>query len=128
MFAAPLMGGLIDRSDRSRVVGGACVLQAVCLALGAGFVLFGASLVVIVVLAALSGVAATVPRPGLQALLPALACSPQELTRATAVWSAVDSAGFLLGGGVGGAAIAAVGAGAVVAAAGGDCDRARPAG
>jgi MFS family permease len=117
MFAAPLTGGLIDRGDRSRVVAGACVLQAVCLALAAGFVLAGASLVVIVVLAALSSIAATVPRPGLQALLPALACSPQEQTRATAAWSAVDSAGFLLGGGLGGAAIAAVGAGAVVAAA-----------
>lgn len=94
MFAAPLTGGLIDRGDRSRVVAGACVLQAVCLALAGGFVLAGASLVVIGVLAALSSIAATVPRPGLQALLPALACSPQELTRATALWSAVDSARF----------------------------------
>jgi MFS family permease len=117
MCAAPLAGGLIDRGDRSRVVAGACVLQAVGLALAAGFVLADASLVVIVVLAAVSGIAATVPRPGLQALLPALASSPQELMRATAAWSAVDSVGFLLGGGVGGAAIAAVGAGAVVVAA-----------
>lgn len=117
MFAAPLTGGLIDRGNRSRVVAGACVFQAVCLALAAGFVLADASLVVIIVLAALSSIAATVPRPGLQALLPALASSPQELARASAAWSAVDSAGFLLGGGVGGAAIAAVGAGAVVVAA-----------
>jgi MFS family permease len=117
MCGAPLAGGLIDRGDRSRVVAGACVLQAVCLALAAGLVLADASLVMIVVLAALSSIAATAPRPGLQALLPALASSPQELTRATAVWGAVDSAGFLLGGGVGGAAIAAVGAGAVVVAA-----------
>jgi MFS family permease len=117
MCAAPLAGGLIDRGDRSRVVAGACVLQAVGLALAAGFVLADASLEVIVVLAALSSIAATVPRPGLQALLPALASSPQELMRATATWSAVDSAGFLLGGGLGGAAIAAGGVGAVVVAA-----------
>ena len=117
VFAAPLTGGLIDRRDRGRVVAAACAVQAACLGIAAALVLDHASLVVIVVLAALSSATATATRPGLQALMPALAPSTFELIRATAAWSATDSIAFMLGGGAGGIAIAGTGAGAIVAAA-----------
>jgi predicted MFS family arabinose efflux permease len=116
-WAAPLIGGLIDRGDRARVVAIACAAQAGCLAAAAVLVLGSAALALVVVLAALSSIAAIAPRPALQALMPALASSPDELTRATAMWGAIDNFGFLLGGGAGGIAIAAAGTGAVVAAA-----------
>ena len=117
VLAAPLTGGLIDRRDRGRVVAAACAVQAACLGIAAALVLDHASLVVIVVLAALSSATATATRPGLQALMPALAPSALELIRATAAWSAADSVAFMLGGGAGGIAIAGAGAGAIVAAA-----------
>lgn len=114
MVAAPFTGGLIDRGDRGRIVAMACALEAACAALVAALVIGGGSLAVIVALAALGSVAATATRPGLEALLPALAQTPAELTVATAAWSAVDNAGFLLGAGAGGTAIAGVGAGAIL--------------
>jgi hypothetical protein len=52
-----------------------------------------------VVLAVATGAAATAPRPALEALMPALVQTPEELTRASAAWGAIDNAGFLLGGG-----------------------------
>jgi MFS family permease len=117
VFAAPLTGGLIDRGDRGRVVAAACAVQAACLAIEAALVLDHASLAALVVLAATISAAATAARPGLQALMPAVASSTEELIRATAAWSATDSVAFMVGGGAGGIAIAEVGAGAVVAAA-----------
>jgi len=91
-LAAPLIGGLIDRGDRARVVAIACAAQAGCLAAAAVLVLGSTALALVVVLAALSSIAAIAPRPALQALMPALASSPDELTRATAMWGAIAAA------------------------------------
>jgi len=115
MVAASFVGGIVDRGDRGRVVSVACALQALCLGGAAALVLGGGSLPAIAALTAVGSVTAAAPRPALQALMPALANSPEELTRATALWSAGDNGGFLLGGGAGGIAIAAVGPGAVAA-------------
>ena len=115
MAAAPWTGRLLDRVDRARVaaVGAALVAAA---QLGTAFLMGAdAPLITIAALAAVAGAAATAPRPALEALMPALADSPQELTRATAAWSALDNGGFLLGSGLGGIAIAAVGPAPVVA-------------
>lgn len=117
MFAAPLTGGSLDRWDRTRVVATTCAVQGACLGVTAALILAGASLVPIAALAAVSSAAATASRPGLQAMMPALSRTPAELIGATAVWSAIDNAGFLIGAGAGGAAIAALGPGTVVAAA-----------
>ena len=116
VIAAPALGGLVDRLERGRVVAVACLVQAACLAVVAALVLERSSLVPIVILAAIASAAATALRPALQAGMPALARSPEELTRATAAWSVTDNGGFLVGAGAGGAAIALVGPGAVVAA------------
>ena len=115
VLVAPFAGGLIDRGDRARVAAIAAVVQAVCLAAAAALVFADASLLSVTVLAGATGALATAPRPALEALLPALSDSPDALTRATAAWSAIDNAGFLLGGGAGGLAIAAVGVGALIA-------------
>jgi MFS family permease len=117
VFAAPVTGSLIDRGDRARVVAVACAVEAVCLGVAAALALSGGSLAIIAILAAAAGAAATAPRPALQALMPALADSPEDLTRATAIWGGVDNVAFLLGGGAGGIAVAAVGVGGVLIAA-----------
>jgi MFS family permease len=114
MLAAPLTGSLVDRGERGRVVAVACVLQAACLGGVAALVFAHSSLVAIIALAAIGGTAATALRPALQALMPALASSPDELTQATAAWSVIDNGGFLIGAGGGGMAIALIGAGSVV--------------
>lgn len=117
VFAAPLSGGLIDRGDRARVVVKACSIQTACVGGAAALVLAGAHLAPVIVLAAISRTTATAPRPALQALTPALARTPEELTRSTSIWGAIDNFGFLLGAGVGGVAVAATGPGAIVAGA-----------
>jgi MFS family permease len=119
MLAAPLTGGLVDRGERGRVVAAACLVQAACLGGVAALIFAHSSLVAIIALAAIGGAAATALRPALQALMPALASSPDELTRATAAWSVIDNGGFLIGAGAGGTAIALIGAGAVVGVAAG---------
>ena len=119
VLAAPLSGALIDRAGRTAVVVGACALQAACIAVAAALVAGHAVLWPIIVTAAISGAVATAPRPALETLLPALASTPDELVRATAAWSGIDNAGFLLGGGAGGASIALLGAGAVISIAAG---------
>lgn len=117
--AATPAGWLIDRIGRATVVAGACALEALCLGATAAIMVAHGPLWPIVVLAAVMGAAATAPRPALEALLPALATTPEGLTRATAAWGAIDNGGFLLGGGAGAAAIAGLGAGAVTATAAG---------
>ena len=113
MVAAPLTGWLIDRIGRATVVAGACAVEAACVGASAAIMTAHGGLWPIIVLAAATGIAATAPRPALEALLPALAKTPEELTRATAAWGAIDNGGFLLGGGAGAAAIGVLGAGAV---------------
>jgi MFS family permease len=117
MVAAPFAGALVDRGDRARVVALACALQAASIAGVAGLVEAGAPLGAVLALAAVSGIAGTAARPALQALMPALARTPDQLTRATALWSATDSVAFLLGSGAGGLAIAVTGTVAIVVAA-----------
>lgn len=113
-LAAPFTAHLADRHDRARLVAFASGIQAVAFGGAAALVLTDAPLVALLALVAVGGGAGTAQRPAMEALMPALASTPDELTRATATWSALDNAGFLIGGGVGGMAIAAVGAGQVI--------------
>lgn len=115
VLAAPLAGVLIDRLGRAVIVAAACAVQAVCIGAASALMGVNGALGPIILVAAISGGAATAPRPALEALMPGLATTPDELVAATAAWSAIDSAGFLLGAGAGGAAIAIAGAGAVTA-------------
>jgi MFS family permease len=117
LLAAPLAGSLVDRLDRVRVVTGSCALAALALAVGALVVGHGLSLGWLVAVTVVISAVGAPPRPALEALLPALARSPGDLVRATALWSAGDSAGFLLGAGAGGVLLALAGPGTVMACA-----------
>jgi MFS family permease len=119
VVGAPVMAHQIDRFNRARLVALACLADAICVAGAGALAVAGTGLAPIVALCGLSSLIATAPRPALQALMPALARSPDELSRATRLWGAVDNGGFLLGAGISGAAIAAVGPGEVLLAAGG---------
>ena len=113
-IATPFIAGLIDRGDRQLVVLVSSVLAGLCL-LATGFAMArSGSIWLPAVLSGAVGVLAVAPRPALQALLPALAATPAELTVATAAWSAVDSTGFLIGGGLGGIALGVVGTATLV--------------
>ncbi len=102
MLAAPAVGAAVDRLDRSRIVLVSGVVQTLLAATMLAIVVADAPFVwLVVVVVLLSGAGAPV-RPALQAILPGLAHTPAALTRATAGWSGVDSAGFLVGAGVGG--------------------------
>ena len=121
LLVAPLAGHMIDRSDRGRVVAAFTALQAVALAGAATAVLLSAPLPLIVALVALVGALAAAPRPALQAQMPALAETPDELIHATAAWSALDNAGFLVGSGIGGIGVAILDSGPVLALAAAFC-------
>jgi MFS family permease len=115
VLTAPLTGHVIDRLGRAGVVAGACAVQALSIGAAAAVMSVHGALWVVILFAAASSAAATAPRPALEALMPALASTPDELVRATAAWSATDSVGFLIGGGAGGIAIALIGTAAVTA-------------
>ena len=118
---APIAGHTIDRRNRAWVVAAFTAGQALAAGGTAVLVLASAPFAVIVPAVALVGALAAAPRPALQAQLPALARTPDELTHATAAWSALDNVGFLLGSGFGGIAIAVLGPGPVLAIAAGVC-------
>jgi MFS family permease len=101
-LAAPFAGVVVDRRSRRDVliattIGRALVLLGIAAAVGAD-----APLAVVLVLAALFTVLATAHRPAQAALLPALASTPRQLAASNAIWTALDSIGFLAGALVGG--------------------------
>jgi MFS family permease len=70
VLAAPLAGILIDRLGRAVVVAAACAVEAVCIGAASALMGVDGALGPIILLAAMSGVAATAPRPALEALMP----------------------------------------------------------
>ena len=102
MLAAPPSGAAVDRLDRGRIVLVSVVAQAVLSAAVLAIVVSDAPFTWVVVVVVLLSATGAPVRPALQAILPGLAHTPAALTRATAAWSGVDSAGFLVGAGVGG--------------------------
>jgi MFS family permease len=96
-FAAPLASTLGDRFRRERFLFGVATTAAA--ALGASALAFYAtdSQALIYALAAVIGVASTLFRPALQAILPSLARSPGELIAANGATSTIESLGTLLG-------------------------------
>lgn len=117
MIAAPFIGHLVDRFQRDRVAASFCVAAASGMCIAGALVLADAPLWAVGLAVALTGATVSAPRPALQTLIPALARTPQELTRATAAWSALDNLGFMLGSGLGGIAVGAFDPGPVLLAA-----------
>ena len=116
----PFLTALADRRRRTRVMAASALSAALLLTLCAAFVYSDAAAIGVYVLQALAMVAGTLFRPAQAALLPSLATSPEELTAANGMSSAIEAvaifAGPLLTGGV--LALFGVGAALAVAAGG----------
>lgn len=93
---APSAASLGDRFRRERLLLAAAILGAVALA-GSAVAAFAASESAVYACAALFGISSTLTRPTLQALLPSLTRTPEELVASNAATSTVESLGTLVG-------------------------------
>jgi MFS family permease len=93
---APSAASLGDRIPRERLLLGAALLGVVSLA-GSALAAFAGSESGVFAGAAFFGISSTLIRPTLQALLPSLTRTPEELVAANAATSVVESLGTLVG-------------------------------
>ena len=108
-LAAPAMSLLGDRYPRRNVLLVLALARAAVLAGAAVLVWREGPAVVVFVLAAAFTAIGTGHKPAQAALLPSLADDPRQLAACNALWSTVDSVGFLAGAVAGGLLIAAGG-------------------
>ena len=114
---APFASSLADRMPRERFLGCVCLLGTLAFCASAAAYSFGPYATAIYAAAAVAAIASTLIRPGLQALLPSLASTPDELVAANATSSTLESLGTFVGPAVGGIVVAAADAGWVFAGA-----------
>ena len=93
---APFAASLGDRFRRERVLLAMSLLGSAALA-GSGAAAFAGERVLVFALAALVGLSSTMIRPALQALLPSLARTPEELIASNGATSTIESIGTLIG-------------------------------
>jgi MFS family permease len=93
---APFAASLGDRFRRERFLVALLAVGAVALGASAAAA-FADAVVLVFVFAAVFGLACTLIRPTLQALLPSLARTPEELIASNAATSTIESLGTLLG-------------------------------
>ena len=93
---APSAASLGDRIPRERLLLGSMLLGAVSLAASA-VAAFAGSESGVLVCAAFVGISSTLIRPTLQAILPSLTRTPEELVASNAATSTVESVGTLVG-------------------------------
>ena len=105
-LAAPGMSMLGDRYSRRNVLLVLALARAAVLAGAAAVVWEGGPPALVFALAALFTAIGTGHKPAQAALLPTLADDPRQLAASNALWSAVDSVGFLAGAALGGVLIA----------------------
>lgn len=115
---APGAASLGDRIRRERLLLGAALLGTVALA-GSAVAAFADSEAGVFTGAALFGISSTLIRPTLQALLPSLTRTPEELVSSNAATSTVESLGTLIGPLVAGALVEQARVGVTFAAAAG---------
>jgi MFS family permease len=96
-LAAPFAATLGDRFPREQFLAGTALVGAAALGGSAAAFFFGPSEAIVFGLAAVVGVASTLFRPALQAILPSLARSPEELIAANGATSTLESLGTLVG-------------------------------
>jgi len=113
---APGVAALGDRFRRERILFGAVALGAVALA-GSAVAAFAHSTSAVYGCAALVGISSTLIRPTLQALLPSLARTPEELIASNAATSTIESVGTLVGPLLAGALVAGASVGLTFAVA-----------
>ena len=95
-LVAPFAASLGDRFPRERFLLGISLVGCGALAASAA-AFFAGSLPLVFALAAVVGLAATLVRPALQALLPSLARTPEELIAANGATSTLEGLGTLVG-------------------------------
>lgn len=100
--AAPFAGALADRLPRRRVMVTSDVLRAAALCLAAALIATGAAPALVLTAVSVAGVAAAAFHPAQSALLPSITHTPEELTAANVVASAVDGIGSFVGPALGG--------------------------
>jgi MFS family permease len=115
---APFAASLGDRFRRERVLLVMTLLGAAALAASA-VAYFAGSRLLVFAFAAVLGLATTLIRPALQALLPSLARTPEELIAANGATSTIESLGTLVGPLLAGILVAVANAGVVFAGAAG---------
>src|SRR5919197_4568100 len=93
---APFAASLGDRFRRERFLLAMVLIAAAALA-GSGSSAFAGDLVSVFVLSAIVGLSTTLIRPALQALLPSLARTPEELIASNGATSTIESLGTLVG-------------------------------
>jgi MFS family permease len=109
---APFAASLGDRFPRERFLLAMVLVGAVALA-GSGAAAYAGTPVPVFVLAGVVGVSSTLFRPALQALLPSLARTPDELIASNGATSTVESLGTLVGPLVAGVLVSAADVGLV---------------
>src|SRR3954463_9754526 len=114
---APFAASLGDRWRRERFLGVVCLLGTIAFAASAAAYSLGPYSRAIYAAAAVAAIASTLIRPALQALLPSLASTPDELVAANAFSATLESLGTFVGPAVGGIVVAAADAGWVFAGA-----------
>jgi MFS family permease len=111
---APFAASLGDRFPRERFLLAMMLVGATALA-GSAAAFYADAVLLVFVFAALLGLAVTLIRPALQALLPSLARTPEELIASNGATSTVESLGTLLGPLVAGVLVSVADAGLVFA-------------
>jgi MFS family permease len=96
-LVAPFAASLGDRFRRERFLVGVALVGSAALAGSAAAYYAGKNQVLVFVLAGFVGLASTLVRPALQALLPSLARTPKELIAANSATSTVEGLGTLVG-------------------------------
>ncbi|HET6549410.1 MAG TPA: cyclic nucleotide-binding domain-containing protein [Solirubrobacter sp.] len=115
-LAAPAKSLLGDRYPRRDVLLVLALARAAVLAAAAALVAADGPVAAVFLLGAAFTAVGTGHRPAQAALLPSLADDPRQLAASNAVWSAVDSVGFLAGALAGGTLIATGGVDLALAA------------
>src|SRR6266576_2941812 len=118
-FVAPFAATLGDRFRRERFLVVVSLAGAAALGGSAAAYFFSRSELIIFALAGVVGVTSTLFRPALQATLPSLARTPQELIAANGATSTLESLGTLLGPLVAGVLVSVANAGVVFVVASG---------
>ena len=111
---APFAASLADRFRRERFLLAIAVIGATALAVSAIGALADERYTVVAA-AAVVGISSTLFRPALQALLPSLASTPQELVAANSTTSVLESAGTVVGPIAAAALVATAGVSAIFA-------------
>jgi len=96
-IVAPFAATLGDRFRRERFLAGIALVGAAALGGSAAAFFLGRNELVVFALAAVVGITSTLFRPALQAILPSLARTPEELIAANGATATLESLGTLIG-------------------------------